>query len=52
MMRLSRPLRLPRWTLAIAAIIWLAMLAASIYFFNLNRHITRELVHHTWREPT
>src|SRR5437868_899123 len=52
MMRLSRPLRLPRWTVAIAALVWLAMFAASIYLFLLNRRITRELVQHTWRQPT
>src|SRR5512142_143572 len=52
MPRLSRSLRLPRWTIAIAALVWLALFSASIYLVVLNRRLTRELLHHTWREPT
>ena len=44
--------RLPRWTIVIAALIWIAFEATSIYFFLLNRRLTRELVRHTWRAPT
>jgi penicillin-binding protein 1B len=53
MSRLSRtPIHLPRWTIIIAVAIWLAELAFSLYLFTLNRHLTRELVQHRWREPT
>jgi penicillin-binding protein 1B len=44
--------RLPRWTIVIAALIWIAFESASVYFFLLNRRLTRELVRHTWRAPT
>jgi penicillin-binding protein 1B len=36
----------------VAAAVWLAMAAAAVYLFILNRRINRELVQHTWREPT
>jgi len=49
---MSRSLRLPRWTIAIAVLIWLALEAIAIYFFILDRRLTRELVRHTWRAPT
>jgi len=39
-------------TIAIAALIWIAFEATAVYFFILNRRLTRELVHHTWRAPT
>src|SRR5712691_11201375 len=52
MPRLSRPLRLPRWSIIPAAIVFLLMESFCIYLFVLNRRVTRELVHHTWREPT
>jgi penicillin-binding protein 1B len=38
--------------IAIAALIWIASIAAAVYFFILNRRLTRELVRHTWRAPT
>ncbi len=38
--------------IAIAALIWIASIATAIYFFILNRRLTRELVRHTWRAPT
>ncbi|HEY6141435.1 MAG TPA: PBP1A family penicillin-binding protein [Thermoanaerobaculia bacterium] len=44
--------RLPRWTIVIAALIWIAFEAAAVYCFLLNRRLTRELVRHTWRAPT
>jgi penicillin-binding protein 1B len=44
--------RLPRWTIVIAALIWIAFEAIAITFFLLNRRLTRELVRHTWRAPT
>jgi len=50
MLRLSRALRFP---IAIVAwIVWLACAICSVYLFTLNRRVTRELVRHTWREPT
>src|SRR5436190_509428 len=52
MPRMSRSLRLPRWMIAIAALIWIALIATAVYFFILNRRLTRELVRHTWRAPT
>jgi penicillin-binding protein 1B len=52
MSRLSRSLRLPRWTLAIAAMLWLAAEIFAVYLFALNRRLTRELVLHTWSQPT
>jgi penicillin-binding protein 1B len=50
MPRLSRPLRL--FVALIAWCAWLALAFCSVYLFILNRRLTRELVHHTWREPT
>ena len=52
MSRLSRTQRLPRWLAAIAIIAFVAAEAFSIYIFILNRRLTRELVSHSWREPT
>jgi penicillin-binding protein 1B len=52
MPRLSRPIRLPRWTIAIVLLIWLAELALSLYMAVLNHRISRELVAHRWRLPT
>src|ERR1044071_1351351 len=51
MLRMSRSLRLPRWTIAIAALIWIAFESVAVYFFILNRRLTRELVRHTWSKP-
>jgi penicillin-binding protein 1B len=45
--------RLRALTLIIFAfILWALMATCAIYLFVLNRRVTRELVHHTWREPT
>src|SRR5215212_2040724 len=52
MLRLSRPLRLPRWMIAVAALLGLLMLAGIVYLFILNRRVSRELVSHSWRQPT
>jgi penicillin-binding protein 1B len=52
MQRLSRSIRLPRWSVAIAIAIFIAFYACCFYLFFLNRRLTRELVQHTWREPT
>src|SRR6185369_2068156 len=52
MLRLSRPMRLPRWTIAIAFAIWLAEFIFSVWLFVLNHRMSRELVQHRWREPT
>jgi len=52
MWRLSRTQRLPRWLAAIAIAAFVAAEAFSIYIFILNRRLTRELVNHSWREPT
>ena len=47
MPRLSRSL-----LLLVAALLWLGFETTSIYFFLLNRRLTRELVRHTWSRPT
>ncbi|MCU1231299.1 MAG: hypothetical protein JWO97_4183, partial [Acidobacteria bacterium] len=52
MQRLSRSIRLPRWSVAIAIAIFIAFYSCCFYLFILNRRLTRELVRHTWREPT
>jgi len=52
MQRLSRSIRLPRWSVAIAIAIFIAFYACCVWLFILNRRLTRELVSHTWREPT
>lgn len=51
MLRLSRA-RVPRWAVVIAIVIFIACESFSVYLFVLNRRLTRELVHHTWRQPT
>jgi penicillin-binding protein 1B len=50
MLRLSR-LRAYAFV-AIAFAVWAMAEACAIYLFVLNRRVTRELVQHTWREPT
>ncbi|MGZ4778529.1 MAG: transglycosylase domain-containing protein, partial [Thermoanaerobaculia bacterium] len=52
MSRLSRPFRLPRWTLVIAILLFACFEAFSVYLFVLNHRISRELVSHNWRQPT
>ena len=52
MSRLSRTQRLPRWLAAIAIVAFVGVEAFCIYIFILNRRLTRELVNHSWREPT
>jgi penicillin-binding protein 1B len=44
--------RLPRWLAAIAIIVFVIVEAFCVYIFLLNRRLTRELVNHSWREPT
>lgn len=44
--------RLPRVVALLAIIAFCCIEAFSIYVFFLNRRLTRELVRHTWREPT
>lgn len=51
MLRLSR-VRVPRWAVVIAVLIFIAFEALAVYIFVLNRRLTRELVNHTWRQPT
>src|SRR6476469_685632 len=51
MPRLSR-LRTPRWTLWIAAAAFIAIEVFYVYLFVLDRRISRELVHGSWRAPT
>jgi penicillin-binding protein 1B len=52
MLRLSRSVRVARITIILAAIVWIACEACAVYLFVLNRRLMRELVRHTWREPT
>jgi penicillin-binding protein 1B len=49
---MSRPLRWPRLTLAISIAIFCVVYAFAVYIFILNRRLSRELVNHSWREPT
>ncbi|MGZ4810742.1 MAG: transglycosylase domain-containing protein [Thermoanaerobaculia bacterium] len=49
---MSRPFRLPRWTLVIAILLFACFEAFSVYLFVLNHRISRELVSHNWRQPT
>ncbi|HEV7573059.1 MAG TPA: PBP1A family penicillin-binding protein [Thermoanaerobaculia bacterium] len=44
--------RLPRWLAAIVIIIFVIGEAFCIYIFILNRRLTRELVNHSWSQPT
>src|SRR5687768_15927769 len=52
MSRLSRRALLLRWTLPLFIALFLALWALSFYAFIMNRRISRELVTHSWREPT
>jgi penicillin-binding protein 1B len=52
MVRLSRSMQLPRWTIAVGFAIWLAGFIFCIWMAILNHRLTRELVQHRWREPT
>jgi penicillin-binding protein 1B len=52
MQRLSRSLKLPRWIVFVAAMIFIVFEAFSVYLFILNRRLTRELVEHSWSAPT
>lgn len=49
MVRLSRA-RI--WPIVLALIVFAGMETLAIYVFVLNRRLTRDLVDHTWREPT
>ncbi|HKO02768.1 MAG TPA: transglycosylase domain-containing protein, partial [Thermoanaerobaculia bacterium] len=49
---MSRPVRHPRIVLVVAVALWIACEAAAVYLFILDRRLTRELIEHTWREPT
>lgn len=51
MSRLSR-LRLPRWTVIIAAMIFIAIHSLGIYLLLFSRRVSRELADQSWREPT
>src|SRR5471032_494607 len=52
MWRMSRAIRLPRWSLFIAAIIFIAFNLAFLYIAGFDRRIRRELVGQQWRQPT
>jgi len=52
MLRLSRPVRHPRIVIVVAVLLWIGCEVAAVYLYILNRRLTHELVHHTWREPT
>jgi len=45
-------MRLPRWTIAVAFLIWAAELSFCVWMAVLNHRVSRELVQHRWREPT
>ena len=51
MWRMSR-LRLPRLTLAVGVIVFVAMEWLFVTVFILNLRLRRELLHDSWREPT
>ena len=48
MLRLSRA----RWAIVLAFLFFAGFEALAIYLFVMNRRLTNELLHHTWREPT
>jgi penicillin-binding protein 1B len=52
MSRLSRPLTLPRWSVAIALALWVLFEAFAVYMALLNHRVSRELVSHRWSKPT
>jgi penicillin-binding protein 1B len=52
MWRMSRAIRLPRWSLVIAAIIFITINLVFITIFRFDRRIRRELVGQQWRQPT
>ncbi len=50
---MSRLSRVPRLALlVVATFIFVVMESFFIYLLVLNRHVSRELVNHDWREPT
>jgi penicillin-binding protein 1B len=49
---MSRGMRLPRWSVVIAAMLFIAMNIVFIYLFQFDRRIRRELVGRQWRQPT
>jgi penicillin-binding protein 1B len=49
---MSRAIRLPRWSVFVAAIIFIAINIVFIYIFRFDRRIRRELVGQQWRQPT
>lgn len=51
MLSLSRT-RATWWAVGIAIVMFIAGGAFVVYLFVLNRRLTRELVQHTWRQPT
>src|SRR5438128_2398234 len=53
MSRMSRSIRLPRWSAAAAlAVLVAGGLSAAIYLAFLNHRLTRELMNGRWRQPT
>lgn len=48
MWRLSRA----HWPVVLALIFFVGFEALAIYVFVMNRRLTNELLHHTWRRPT
>ncbi len=52
MSRLSRRALLLRWTLPLFLASYAALIALGFYVSFMNRRISRELVTHSWREPT
>jgi penicillin-binding protein 1B len=49
---MSRRERLSHWPIAMAIVVFLLFETAAVYLFVMNRRLTRELLQHTWREPT
>ncbi|HET7711210.1 MAG TPA: PBP1A family penicillin-binding protein, partial [Thermoanaerobaculia bacterium] len=49
---MSRPLRFPRLTLAVAALIFVVGEAFAIHLLLIHLRMTRELVRGSWKEPT
>src|SRR5438105_1346876 len=53
MARLSRSQQFSRWLFAAIAIVVFSVCETfAIYLLILNGRLTRELLHHTWRDPT
>jgi penicillin-binding protein 1B len=52
MLRMSRAIRLPRWSIIVALIPFTLFYSFCVYLFILNLRISRDLTHRRWATPT